>query len=726
MNTWRIQSLEAQNLFRYQDVHVVFQPDIDMYLVVGSNEDSSGVDSNGSGKSTFFNIVSWVLFGRTPLYDNFDKIVRRGQDRGFSRIRLKSGDFEVHIERSKDIKGNQSLDFRRYENGNIIVEQKLRTNTLIQKQILQFFGYSEDMKYAYQDFLSQCYFSTASTKGFLSSKISPMDRQAVLERFLDLQVFDAARDLVKKDKLGLDTEKSVLEGKRQGIEEGLSGLESEEDLIEQVRSITGCLKIAEERKITCERSLSALEKAFHTLVTANNKVSGCEFVCKGIEQKKDKSSKDYQRCIANDSLAVGWRKDWEGKKEKYLSKVKELSELQETLLKLESDCQYAEQEVNDVRDQLLKSDEAVDLYEKRLSKASVCPSCDASLMIVGQDISIFDTAILQNKISEEVEKGEGYASQIVSLVEIMDVCATKRALHKTTIGILKSELESLEKLKYSVEEYDFSELDDVLEEAKGIEASSVKAVEDYKAAKKELDDLESRLVVDFVDLPNERRIQDEKTKLSSFHSQISTFGSRKVEAEISLDHRRDFESNLKDVSVELSDLLKKAEMLTYWHSAFPKIKRRVLSFFIPLFESTANRYLTQLDVVERVKFDLISETKSGKMSAGFGISVFDGEHWRDFDTFSQGEGSRILLSIGFALYELSVYKSGGSNFGFLFCDEVVDKIDSTGMSLFLGLLSSIDGQKFVVTHTKADEAALVCDGKLVVTRRNGISDVRVA
>lgn len=734
MNVWRLKSLEATNLFRYQDIKVEFQDDLDTYLVLGINEDDAGVDSNGSGKSTFFNIISWILFGRTPTTDSFDKIVRFGQSSGGGELFLVNGESSVSIRRLRNLDGDSTLEF--CKNG---VKEELRTNTLVQKAILQFFGYSSEMKYAFQDFLSQCYFSTASTKGFLSTKISPKDRQAVLERFLNLEVFDEAQDRVRKDSKGVESEQDVLKGKRQGLLESLEELITVEEYKVDLEVLETSIEDSKKELEVCQKEVSVVQSILNDFVSAEKAVSDVRLSISKLEKKKESSVEIYHNRMETDASMIARRSDWKLKRIDYEEGLAELNGLGKVLSKIDQDIGASELSIQGLKNSIQEVNRHIAGYANQLDKFQVCPSCEKPLMIVDQSIKLFHKQDVEDKIAELAEKLEGLNKPLVDIEETASLLRDRKNQVGEEIRLLRSNLSTLEKLKKQVAVYDFSIIDSIIEEAKKIEIEEKVLAGSFERAKENLERVIKDRILENEDLVVlnistaeisvhylEKLLKDVQESLKHCDSDLRDFETQHSTVLLKLEHRKGLDSSLRKVETDLAGTKSQVAVLDYWIRTFPKIKRSILSSFVPLFEVTANRYLSKLDVVERVKFDLITETKSGGTNVGFSISIFDGNGWRDFDTYSQGERSRILVSIGFALHELASHKSGESNFGFLFCDELIDSMDSTGMSLFFSLLLDISGQKFVITHTKPEEIETVCDAKLIAIRRGGVSSICVS
>ena len=67
----------------------------------GVNLDDTAADSNGSGKSSFLDLVSWILTGETARGSSTQDVIRRGATEAKGLLNLKEGNFVYNIIRSR-------------------------------------------------------------------------------------------------------------------------------------------------------------------------------------------------------------------------------------------------------------------------------------------------------------------------------------------------------------------------------------------------------------------------------------------------------------------------------------------------------------------------------------------------------------------------------------------------------------------------------------------------
>lgn len=117
-----------------------------LVLIQGENKDDSSQDSNGSGKSSFPDAISWCLYGTTARGESGDKIVNRTAKKNCRvSVTLKDEDVLFHITRHrKHSEHKNRLIVTREENG---VETDLTkgTDKLTQETVDKIVGCSEDV-----------------------------------------------------------------------------------------------------------------------------------------------------------------------------------------------------------------------------------------------------------------------------------------------------------------------------------------------------------------------------------------------------------------------------------------------------------------------------------------------------------------------------------------------------------------------------------------------------
>lgn len=76
----KITRLDLENYGPFQGKHTFEMTNRGLVLVLGENLDEPRMNSNGSGKSSLFDALDWVLFGEVPKGDHVDSIIHDGDN----------------------------------------------------------------------------------------------------------------------------------------------------------------------------------------------------------------------------------------------------------------------------------------------------------------------------------------------------------------------------------------------------------------------------------------------------------------------------------------------------------------------------------------------------------------------------------------------------------------------------------------------------------------------
>jgi DNA repair exonuclease SbcCD ATPase subunit len=154
----------------------------------------------------------------------------------------------------------------------------------------------------------------------------------------------------------------------------------------------------------------------------------------------------------------------------------------------------------------------------------------------------------------------------------------------------------------------------------------------------------------------------------------------------------EFQTNLQKV---FEDLSKKKEEIIYYDFAYSLlkddgVKTKIIKKYLPFINQQVNRYLQMMDFY--INFELDTE---------FNESIKSPIH-EDFSysSFSEGEKSRIDLSLLFAWREVARVKNS-VNCNILLFDEVFDSsLDGFGADEFLKIIRYVikDTNIFVISH----------------------------
>lgn len=191
---------------------------------------------------------------------------------------------------------------------------------------------------------------------------------------------------------------------------------------------------------------------------------------------------------------------------------------------------------------------------------------------------------------------------------------------------------------------------------------------------------------------NNTRISSHQRQIKDFETEIQTITEQLENRNTEHEKLREYEQNLNQT---FEDLSSKNELIHYHDFAYSLlkdngVKSKIIKKYLPLINQQINRYLQMMDFY--INF---------KLNENFEESVESPIH-EDFSysSFSEGEKSRINLSLLFAWREVAKLKNSVSCNLIIF-DEVFDSsLDSAGTEDFLKIIRYVikDANVFVISH----------------------------
>ena len=191
---------------------------------------------------------------------------------------------------------------------------------------------------------------------------------------------------------------------------------------------------------------------------------------------------------------------------------------------------------------------------------------------------------------------------------------------------------------------------------------------------------------------NNTRVSGHQRQIRDLESEIQTIAEQLENRGIEQEKLEEYKNGLEKTFEELSN---KKELVNYHDFAYSLlkdsgVKSKIIKKYLPLINQQINRYLQMMDFY--INFTLDQE---------FNESVQSPIH-EDFSysSFSEGEKSRINLSLLFAWREVAKLKNSVSCNLIIF-DEVFDSsLDSAGTEEFLKIIRYVisDANIFVISH----------------------------
>jgi DNA repair exonuclease SbcCD ATPase subunit len=701
-------------------------------LVLGQNLDDSGADSNGAGKSSLFDVISWAIWGKVPRGDDFTgDILRRGADHATASLTLMRGDDELVITRER---GKKSVLKATVVRGAAQTDLTLRTATLTQKAICRYLGYDE--RKGFDDYLSQIYFSAMSGRGFLSAEATPAERQQVLERFMGLGSLDVAAQLVKDD-LKADREAlAYAEATIASMHEQIAAYGDPAALDAKLKDILESLGLARTNLEAKKSARTQLDEYVRQSREIASTYSSAKDRYQKVVDEARRLAAQYERATVDNQRGLELRAQWERTAPEYEGLRVKVDEVKDQIVGLERDKAAAHAEMMATRSELQT---AIDLeadLRSQVDHAQACPYCSQSLMVSHNKVAKFDMQIAEQRLADAQAARASAQAKLEQLENAHEIKVADLLQSRSKLSAQQFAMKKMIDLKAQVDALDLSGYDQLIVKVNQMQAAYDQAKADMHSAteKHDLDTVQLVRKINMLlgehhtDLMSalNTAVADTDDEINGLQRMILHMTEQKGATETSLARLSELGQQLGASESAVAAKRERAAQLVYWSKIYPEIKRKIIDSFVPLFESQVNEYLSELEIAERIRFVTEVDKRSGDgTKIGFAIEVFDGQHWANYSSYSGGEKSRIMVAVGFGLRRLALQRAAGTTLGYLLVDELLDNIDSTGMTYFFALLNKIEGQKFLITHTKIDDIVIDTDYRLIVSKENGRSSVAI-
>lgn len=633
-------------------------------LVAGANEDSTGADSNGAGKTALFDAIAWCLFGSTSRGLRADELIRRGANTASVTLTLKVGGIDVYIRRERG--SSNTLELR-------VGTQKyvgVGAGTIVQREIEKLLNFD------FPTFLNVGYLAADQVGSLVNESTTPAERMKMISLMLGFEVLDAYKDRVSSNLTSVVTTVSSKESQLRALPEV------------DVNQLDSQLKHLELQRDEHYEELEALRQRLQ------------------LARESEAVSRDYQDKLSSLKLI----QDTCIRLQEELDSVTTV--LTEDNSELCAQLQYASATINSQKELLNEKRKQLAMFEVEFRNADIeynkqalligqlrCPTCGSMLD------EKFSTS-LGSWVDELAGKRRYFTESIVSTCKVIEEGETKLHSLYNEESALKLKQESVDRRKDSKDI-----LEKNLSESLGRKKSIEEAVNALSKRAREHEDTQEL----------SRRIRPLETDSRLLEQVIGEMkvriheGRRALVTKAAL--REELEALRKDV-IEWN-LLDKA-FGPYG------VRANILTTFLPELEEEANIILRGgLKVPIEIGLDTIKDLKSGGQKDTFEIFVTDTTSgnkapWR---AWSRGERQRIALSLLVALRQL-VCRAKGVSIDIFLLDEIVDALDETGVGTFFSLLDSVPGTKLVVSH----DSRLASRFKKVVyvEKRNEMSSIEVS
>lgn len=710
----RLNRLYIENFTSFEKQEIDFTKFTDEpILVIGNNHDEPGANSNGSGKSSLLNALSWAMFGSIPSSSSMSvsDIIRQGASGCEVVAEFNNG---LVITRSRSNKVNLSYSY----NGKT---HKFNRSGDAQAALSKIMGFHPSA--AFQDYLTSCFFSVESMFAFASSSKSE-EKMKVIARFLGLDILDIAKSKARDRRLGIN-------GNVQSLTDSISRFQLSDDECQEYNDLKHLIAEKKEMINSFDVQLAELKilvPQAQEKERLSDKRKMLETQLLELDVKAEEEKIDLGDEIQGLSIQLG----------PVLDEYKELSIYEEQclamikegtlVLDLSNEFEEISDEISDLNKDRIKIKtehekvlDYINSTKKMIDNAPICPCCKSKLSIIGGKIKVHDIAMIMEEVNKKMVQSKELLDQSEQLTVKRKEIETKReklAEKQKELKKVESKLTRKRELNVAIDtkQQHISSLKErLINVDKKAERRRKTFSDELELIVKRLMDLNLSESLENL-IARERKYTQERTELIKL---VEVYRSKRKA------YRQRYEETLR-YKKDLNDLLAKQEVFSYWENGFTTIRRWRIDDFLPKFEDEINKVLSQMEVSMRVNLDTLRKAKKADRGSDlvrerFDIQVLDGaEVQRDLSTFSSGESKRISIAISLALKQLTMMK-GTNRLEMILMDEVVDSLDELGRELFFRAISSLSGMKLIISH----DAGLKEHFKQVieVVKENGISRI---
>lgn len=768
---WYLEHVSARNICSFRELE--YSPARGTTtLVFGRNADNDNQRSNGSGKSTLVEAIAFGITGAPLRRVRSEEIINDSADS--CRVALRFGNTATGegllVEREIFRKGTSSVRCLAGMAG-MLEEVALESVDAANRYILERLGVSRD------ELFSAFILSRHRYEDFLSS--SDREKKEIINRFSGGSVVDRAIEQVEADLAPLgealheaDLELASLDGRIGMLSEQIRTEEenrtmkerSRQEKIEGIRAGIAAKReaIREEKALIaakrefCDR-LSDIDERMQQVEDSEEPLAGCtarvrELLApvpdvkltdwgevariKGRQIDEARAEIDkWTKIIAatGDKLARA-ASDFEALKGEHAqfetAAVQQDTALAAEMRELEERLRGATARIGELQRRKRTLSAGIETLLARLAGTVECPACAHRFLVSDRTFDVAAAqAELARKESEMTGVGECLLDDGLEAEKVEQMISAVRGEVRTLAAERHDWQERMAKGKRAVEAAEYE-----MEEAR----FNIGRVRDYVAARtREVEDMRRSLFDEAYDALDaarkgaERESALARERIAAAESSIDMLEQTATELEkatageliaslrASLKEYRRKSSQVAERRRELSERI---AALQSQQQTFIQFKTYLANTKIDALAGMLNRVLEDLGSDLRVNLSGYTQLKSGAVREKISVSILrDGMDAGTFAKFSEGERARMNLASVVAMQRLV---NGNCDFGkgldLLCIDEVIDAMDSDGLSSVFAALNRLEATALVVSHGLVHESY---PHRITVVKENGESRI---
>ena len=637
-------------------------------LIEGENRTDEGQKTNGAGKSSFNEMLHYLLIGSSSTGKRDIKLVRRGQKQATLSLLLHNEylSHDLLIERTL-FSNSKSSTLEIYINGE---SQRKRFATVVEgnKLILELLDISqEDLKNYFlinRKRFVPFFDSPDSAKRGLLARFASLDKVTETSKNIDASIEGVQKELNNIDR-ELLSKRAQLEILEQEMEEAKSEYNPETE----INSLKAQFNQCKERKLSIAKELQTIR----TQISEKSET---------IEQQESKLNHLNNRI-------------------KYLQGF----DYQKALIDIEQEIEGVRNQASSYKSSINENDKLITDLRKALEPmlvalegAVTCPNCKTKFLVNDDSMTVKEIEEFKKEVNESIE------SLNVNSIE------------------LQKKIDSIEKGKQM--ETLFNEKKKVRHNAERRQALIQKVqtlIQPYRYVVNTLLSEKEALLMKETRLRTETMscisTEDALTeRLEFLENNPQSFNDKKWTDKIN-----PLKETIEQLQVKEETLNKELSILTLWKTRYIQFYAHLTNKTLSIIQSRCNHHLEKIKSDLRLKFEGFKTLSDGKLKESVNAVVMrGGTEEEDFRCFSGGECGRLIFSTIMAFQDLINEKSKSGGLDLLLIDEVLDQIDAEGLRLFIKALVPIKKTIFIVSQVKTESPV---ENTLLIVKENGISKI---
>jgi DNA repair exonuclease SbcCD ATPase subunit len=643
-------------------------------LVVGENLNVSGA-SNGTGKSTIFQALTWVLTG-SSRYKNSNSIIRDGTDSAKVTLLFEAGGEKYQIIRGRNRTNKQTLDFNHVLPNGKMEPVKADTNSKLDEKIAEVtrVRYDSFVNTAYfaQNTVSEFMYGTSSARQKLIAEILAMDRWNAYAKNAAAGLSEAEKELdIARYKLSIF---GNLAAQRQKLEADCLGLQAK---IDEISTEISSLEGEEDRLRTVADQESTAIQAAATRTATQQLVDNMKKSLTDAEDRRASATAKIASLTDSLNLARGEARDIGSRPDVASGIMQKLAE------------RKGELSVNQRR---------ISVMEK-----GHCETCGSSWEHDHSD-ELVRLRTQMDDVRARIAVGETKLAEARAAEAAWDTENMKAYSVKGRVSSLEADLSASRKEVLTAEDR-LAKMQSELVTAE----ERLLSIPDYKAHQSGA----------------AGRLREVQSRLSGMRSQYSTAAAGVGEITAKLDVVSKQETESRAMATKSGELEKDVNLYSALAKHFSKtgIQASILDTVISEIETLSNSFLSRLSHKPfSIKFVTQRPDTKGQIKETLDIEVISPTSTKYIEDLSGGEQFRVGFSIRLALAAVQARRQGGE-LTLLLLDEVSSSLDKVGVDTFISIIKELQRTMIVMLITHDDSLKEHFDDVLKVRNDGQIAKI---